>query len=253
MIISFLSALVFSFFPAYAQQQVYKIAPAGSVRANIVSKVQKAFEEKYNVKIEYTIPEGASTEDALKSVDSGEAEAGGSGADWPGVEQIAKEKNLKIDLKAYTHQLFGLDRIPMMVNKGNTVKKLSDVQISEILSGKIDNWKKLDGADAAIHLILTEKLQATNKVMQKRFLKGKDFSKKAKWVAAIPDIQKEIENDPHAIAFGAMGYVTAGMAVPEHPVIGRPLTFFSKGQPSKISTELLKFVRSEEGKKLIGN
>jgi len=49
------------------------------------------------------------------------------------------------------------------------VKKLTDQQILDLFSGKIDNWKQLDGADEKVRVITREETDSSVSLLRKKF------------------------------------------------------------------------------------
>ncbi len=111
------------------------------------------------------------------------------------------------------------DAIAVVVNQENPVSQLSLQQISDIYSGKINNWKGVGGDDRPIvrlsretnsgtHVYFLENVlrlgQKTNKTL---------FSQDTLLLPSSEGISTEIRQNPNAIGYDGLGYVTPDQKV----------------------------------------
>jgi phosphate transport system substrate-binding protein len=150
------------------------------------------------------------------------------------------------------------DAIAVVVNPSNPVGHLTIPQISDIYSGKITNWREVGGEDRPIVLLSRESNSGTyvyfleNVVRQGRSDSNLLFAPDTLLMPSSEGISAEIRQNPNAIGYDGLGYVTAdqktvGVAVSEgapyvmpaistvndgsYP-ISRPLFMYSAGEPT---------------------
>jgi phosphate transport system substrate-binding protein len=79
----------------------------------------------------------------------------------------AQKKNVKLEMLP-----IGKDALVFLVNKKNTLTNLTEKQIVDIYSGKITNWKDVDGKDAVIIPYQRQLLSGSQTMMDKLVMKG---------------------------------------------------------------------------------
>lgn len=148
---------------------------------NIVSKIKEPFEKETGIKLAYD-PGGTGSDEAMTLLDSGQAEGAAIAVPFDDVIKLMKEKNFPLDPKNFRWRVIGGDRIQVLTNNGVAVKKLTNVQVKGLFSGKIKNWKELGGSDEAPVLLHTDKMFATQKYLEVRIMDGEKFRKDIKKV-----------------------------------------------------------------------
>lgn len=112
------------------------------------------------------------------------------------------------------------DAIAIIVNLNNPIDKLTLQQISDIYSGKIDNWQELGGEDRPIVRLSRETNSGTHVYFLEEVLRlGKKenrtlFSNDTLLLPSSEGITTEVRDNPNAIGYDGLGYV-----VPEVKVI----------------------------------
>ena len=105
------------------------------------------------------------------------------------------------------------DAIAVMVNPENPVSKLTLQQISDIYSGKINNWKELGGDDRPIVRLSRETNSGTHVYFLETVLRlgnAKDktlFSTDTLLLPSSEGIVAELRQNPNAIGYDGLGYV----------------------------------------------
>jgi phosphate transport system substrate-binding protein len=150
------------------------------------------------------------------------------------------------------------DAIAVVVNLSNPVDRLSLKQISEIYTGKISNWKEIGGEDRPIVLLSRESNSGTyvyfleNVIRQGNSKSKLLFSSDTLLMPSSEGISSEIRQNPNAIGYDGLGYVTPDQKViavakdengpyvipsietvnsGTYP-IARPLYMYTAGQPT---------------------
>jgi len=106
------------------------------------------------------------------------------------------------------------DAIAVIVNPENPVGELTLQQISDIYSGKLDNWQQVGGEDRPIVRLSRETNSGTHVYFLENVLRlgQKDnhtlFSTDTLLLPSSEGITAEIRQNPNAIGYDGLGYVT---------------------------------------------
>ena len=111
------------------------------------------------------------------------------------------------------------DAIAVIVFPDNPIEQLTLPQISDIYSGKIKNWKELGGEDRPIVRLSRETNSGTHVYFLEEVLRlGQNdnktlFSPNTLLMPSSEGISAEIRENPNAIGYDGLGYVTSDMKV----------------------------------------
>lgn len=110
------------------------------------------------------------------------------------------------------------DAIAVLVNPGNPIQKLTLEQISKIFRGEYNNWKELGGADRPIVRVSRETNSGTHVYFLESVIrlgqKRKDiFAADTLLLPSSEGIISEVGDNPNAIGYDGLGYVTAQVKV----------------------------------------
>lgn len=158
------------------------------------------------------------------------------------------------------------DGIGIILHKDNPVKSLSNQQVIDIYTGKINNWQQINGKNAPITVVNKAEGRSTLELFLNYFqLKNNDI----KASVVIGDNQqgiKTVAGNPDAIGYVSIGTaefsinnsVTIkllplnGIAATTENVqngkfpLSRPLTLVTKTQPQGLDKEFIEFARSPQ-------
>jgi len=118
-----------------------------------------------------------------------------------------------------TEFIVAKDAIAVIVNPNNPVDQLTLQQLSDIYSGKINNWTELGGEDRPIVRLSRETNSGTHVYFLEQVLRlgSKEdktlFSTDTLLLPSSEVIGVEIRNNPNAIGYDGLGYVTPDMKV----------------------------------------
>lgn len=150
------------------------------------------------------------------------------------------------------------DAIAVVVNPANPVDQLSMQQISAIYTGQITNWQEVGGENRPIVLLSRESNSGTYVFFLEEVIRQGNsdsellFSPDTLLLPSSEGISAEIRQNPNAIGYDGLGYVTPdqktlGVAVsPDSPAvkpsiatvvdgsypISRPLFMYTPGPPA---------------------
>lgn len=111
------------------------------------------------------------------------------------------------------------DAIAIIVNPNNPIDKLTLQQLSDIYSGKVNNWQELGGEDRPIVRLSRETNSGTHVYFLEQVLRLGDkedktlFSTDTLLLPSSEVIGAEIRSNPNAIGYDGLGYVTPDMKV----------------------------------------
>ncbi|MEK6728174.1 MAG: phosphate ABC transporter substrate-binding protein [Candidatus Omnitrophota bacterium] len=171
----------------------------------------------------------------------------------------------------------GLDGLAVVVNPSNPVGKLSAVQLADIFTGKITDWKEVGGKDQKIVILSREVNSGTHVYFKEHVLRKNDPNAKDEFAAAalmLPSSQAiadEVAGNSSAIGYYGMGYISPkqkAIAVAKdensefvepkienvisgkYP-ISRPLFLYTNGQPQGLVKKFVDFALSKEGQETV--
>lgn len=111
------------------------------------------------------------------------------------------------------------DAIAIIVNPNNPIDELTLQQLSDIYSGKINNWQELGGEDRPIVRLSRETNSGTHVYFLEEVLRLGEkenktlFSTDTLLLPSSEVIGAEIRSNPNAIGYDGLGYVTDDMKV----------------------------------------
>lgn len=111
------------------------------------------------------------------------------------------------------------DAIAVLVHPENPVDHLTIAQLSDIYSGKIDNWSEVGGEDRPIVRLSRETNSGTHVYFLEEVLRQGDpndttlFAPETLLLPSSEGISVEIRQNPNAIGYDGLGYVTPDMKV----------------------------------------
>jgi phosphate transport system substrate-binding protein len=161
-----------------------------------------------------------------------------------------------------------LDAIAVVVNPANPVQRLSIPQLADIYTGRIRRWSEVGGEDRPIVLLSRESNSGTYVYFIERVIRQgrkdlKDLpSPETLLMPSSEGISAEVRQNPNAIGYDGLGYVTADQKVlavaaarggpwvlprtatvldGSYP-IARPLYMYTAGEPQGPLAEYLSWI-----------
>jgi phosphate transport system substrate-binding protein len=169
------------------------------------------------------------------------------------------------------------DAIAVIVNPQNPVSQLTLKQISDIYSGKIDNWSEIGGEDRPIVRLSRETNSGTHVYFLETVLRlgnSEDktlFSMDTLLLPSSEGIIAEVRQNPNAIGYDGLGYVPEDLkmiaiageeggayVLPSIPTvndktypIARDLYMYTDGQPTGVVKEYLDWILGPEAQEIV--
>jgi phosphate transport system substrate-binding protein len=201
-------------------------------------------------------------------------------ADVANASRAMKEEELKAAREnGVTPQEFTVarDAIAVVVHPSNPVDGLTLRQISDIYTGRFTNWSQVGGEDRPIVRLSRESNSGTYVYFLENVIRlgdeGSDllFSPDTLLMPSSEGISTEIRQNPNAIGYDGLGYVTPdqkmlAVAVDAHSpyvipsvetvnnglyAVSRPLYMYTASEPTGLIKEYLDWVRSDDGQVLV--
>lgn len=169
------------------------------------------------------------------------------------------------------------DAIAVIVNPQNPVSQLTLKQISDIYSGKINNWSEIGGEDRPIVRLSRETNSGTHVYFLETVVRlgnSEDktlFSMDTLLLPSSEGIISEVRQNPNAIGYDGLGYVPDDLkmiaiaeqeggayVLPSIPTvndksypIARDLYMYTDGEPTGIVKEYLEWILSAEAQEIV--
>jgi len=170
-----------------------------------------------------------------------------------------------------------LDGLAVVVHPKNPISKLTIDELADIFTGRITNWKQVGGENREIVILSREVNSGTHVYFKEHVLrKGnpnskEEFAPKALLLPSSQAIAEEISQNPSAIGYYGMGYISPkqkpiyiakdkkseyvrptieNVKNGKYP-ISRPLFIYTNGKPEGLVKKFVDFILSEEGQKIV--
>jgi phosphate transport system substrate-binding protein len=169
------------------------------------------------------------------------------------------------------------DAIAVVVHPQNPIDQLTIQEISDIYSGVINNWSELGGEDRPIVRLSRETNSGTHVYFLEEVLREGDpddqtlFSPDTLLLPSSEGITHEVSDNPNAIGYEGLGYITPGMKVlaiarssgepyvlptietvndDTYP-IARDLYMYTPGEPTEVVADYMSWIFSEEAQQIV--
>jgi phosphate transport system substrate-binding protein len=189
-------------------------------------------------------------------------------------EEIQNAQANGVDPKEFT---VAGDAIAVIVHPDNPVDQLTLQQVSDIFSGKINNWEDVGGEDRPIVRVSRETNSGTHVFFLESVIRlgRKDdktiFSADTLLLPSSEGITSEVGQNLNAIGYDGLGYITSAVKMltlatdPAGPFVGpsketaldgtypiaRDLYMYTDGEPTGWVKEYLDWILSAEGQAIV--
>jgi phosphate transport system substrate-binding protein len=169
------------------------------------------------------------------------------------------------------------DAIAIVVNPENPIKQLTIQQLSDIYSGKINNWSEVGGDDRIIVRLSRETNSGTHVFFLENVIRLGDsknktlFSPDTLLLPSSEGITAETRDNPNAIGYDGLGYVTTEVKVVavgrdaygpfilpsadtvnnrQYP-IARDLYIYTNGEPKGAAWDYINWIMTPEAQAIV--
>ena len=157
--------------------------------------------------------------------------------------RAAADEQVSIDPSILQSVDVGVCETVLLFNRKNTVTQLTGKQLKGIFSGKINNWKQLNGLNREIVVVWNVAPTADNEPFIRDILGEEKFAPKLHPVYSYEEVRKLTAEIPEAIGIAPSVYASANVTVPKFPKVSAPAIVVTRGAPSQqvnSLTEILK-------------
>jgi phosphate transport system substrate-binding protein len=183
------------------QLRVIKIKGSETIRP-FIEKAVIAYEGKHpTIVIDYT---GGGSNLGLMALKQNEADIifSSKAFNEDDLEGMPKDKTLQTDVLAY-------DALCVIVNIRNPLNELSRTQLSDIYSGKVKNWKELNGPDMPIQVYSRDIASGSYSFFKDRVLLNENYSSTDINLVHNEEIVNNVRDKANAIGYVGHGNVNA--------------------------------------------
>ncbi|MFA6358290.1 MAG: phosphate ABC transporter substrate-binding protein [Candidatus Omnitrophota bacterium] len=164
-----------------------------------------------------------------------------------------------------TANIIAMDGLAVIVNSANSLEKLSKKQIKDIFTGVISNWLQLGGNDEKIVVVSRDTSSGTFEAFATLVLGGQKVRPDALMQASNQAVVTTIGQTKGAIGYVGLGFISdavkalkvEGVMPSKETVLSgtypitRPLFMYTNGKPKGLVKEVIDFILSDEGQKLV--
>lgn len=167
-----------------------------------------------------------------------------------------------------TQHTIALDGVSVIVNPELGITALTKVQIKDIYTGKITNWKNIGGPDLEIVAFSRDSSSGTYELFKDVVLEGEDYKADVLTEPSNGNIVQQVGQTKGAIGYVGFAYVndtvvavTVDGVVPSAETvkdgsypIARSLFMFTNGEPAEgtLTKGFIDFVLSDAGQNIVG-
>ena len=156
---------------------------------------------------------------------------------------------------------FAVDGVAPVVNPRNMISALTSLEIQDMFSGKITNWKDVGGDDAEIHIFSRDEASGTRSVFWKKCLNKGVVVESANIVSSNGAMKVAVSQDRYALGYMSIGHVDNsvkavhldGVAPTQenaingsYPVV-RKLFMNTNGDPEPLVKAFIDYILGSEG------
>lgn len=195
-----LAAMIFCACTGLTNEKHATVAVEGSTSMErLIGFLGEAYSnENANVKVTYN-PTGSSS--GIKAVEEGSCDIGLSSRELTDEEKRTLEETV-----------VAIDAIAIIVNSENTVDGLTSEEAAAVFSGKITNWKTVNGKDAPIVLIGREEASGTRDGFES--VTGTvGACKYSQELTSSGDVFGAVTSNPYAIGYASEASVKKGVKI----------------------------------------
>jgi phosphate transport system substrate-binding protein len=253
-ILSITAALV-----SVAGAQTISIKGSDTLGAKLVPQLAEAFRAATKSNINFEIAaEGSST--AFPALANGTAQIGMSSRKIKDDEATsARTKGLTLQEIAVCH-----DMLAVIVNKDNSLAKLTKDQVAKIFTGQSKDWSEVGGLPGKISVYTRNTSSGTYKDWQALAMGGRDYPSSSQKLAGNEQIAQEVSNNKNGIGYVGLAYSKAAGTKPlaidgiapvaknaKTYVYARECYLYTSEKPNAETQAFLDFIKSPAGQEII--
>ena len=124
-------------------------------------------------------------------------------------EEMAEAHNMGVELNDY---VIGAYSVAVVVNASNPVTNLTQAQVKDIFTGKVQNWKDVGGQDAPIHLYARDPISGTYLGFRELAMDNQPYAPGPTLATNYDGILVGVGKDPNGIGYSSIELPHAALA-----------------------------------------
>jgi len=128
------------------------------------------------------------------------------------VDKINVKQPGAIDLARLRPHVVGEARVAFAVHPANPVRRLSSSQLTDVLVGKIENWREVGGPDQRIIIVTAQPGDGLRTMVETTLLRGQELAKDARAMTNATQIARIVAQVPSAIGIVAAATLDSSVA-----------------------------------------
>jgi phosphate transport system substrate-binding protein len=164
-----------------------------------------------------------------------------------------------------------IDALSIVVHPSNPIQQLTYEDLRRIYLGLVTNWAELGGPNREIVVVSRDTSSGTYGTFKELVLENQEVTARALFQASNGAVATTVASTPGAIGYVGLGYLQPSLKAlslaktPAGPYVtpsvetaisfeyplSRPLFFITSGYPKGEVAEIIKFVLSDEGQRLV--
>lgn len=161
--------------------------------------------------------------------------------------------------------VIAMDGIAVIVNPENAMSGMTKKHVMEIFTGKISDWSELGHGSGPIVVVSRDSASGTFEAFGSLALHGMKVRSDALMQASNQAVASMVAKTPGAIGYVGMGYISdsvkalkiEGVTPSSETVLtgkypySRPLFMYTNGEPKGTAKDLIEFILSKDGQKIV--
>jgi len=185
----------------------------------------------------------SSSAQALLDLDTGNIDIAATDVPLESLISDLENKGFLIVPESFQVQGIGTNTILAYLNSSNRVKELSQVQLRDIFTGKITNWKQVGGDNQKVVVVWSDETPDQNRLFSRYVIGTRPIVKTAVRAANQQDIIERIVKTPGAIGIASHAYKSGRTRNPKIPFVSAKVIAITKGSPGEDTQKLLEVVK----------
>jgi phosphate transport system substrate-binding protein len=164
-----------------------------------------------------------------------------------------------------------IDALSIVVHPSNPIQQLTYEDLRRIYLGLVTNWAELGGPNREIVVVSRDTSSGTYGTFKELVLENQEVTARALFQASNGAVATTVASTPGAVGYVGLGYLQASLkavavaksagdpfvlpsvatAVSLEYPLARPLFLITSGYPKGEVAEIIKFVLSDEGQRLV--
>jgi phosphate transport system substrate-binding protein len=146
------------------------------------------------------------------------------------VDKINAKQPGSIDLAHLRAHVVGTARVAFAIHPSNPVRRLSSDQLTDILVGKIDNWREVGGLDQPIMVVTAQSGDGMRTMVESKLPPGRTLAKDARIMTNVAQVAKIVAQVQGAIGIIAASSLNGSVAeINQDVVLTTPLILVTIG------------------------